>query len=201
MLNLDNILIEVEYALDILFEPSKTDYKDSYLSNEDKKQSEKVMRVNHMGEICAQALYRGQALTINDSSLEKIIIKMCDEEKNHLDMCNIRLSELSGRTSYLNTLWYLSSFMLGTYVGTLDKDKSLGFIYETENQVETHLDEYTKKLPINDKQSKEILSNIKKDETKHKNTAKEHGSIELDDRVKKLMTFSSRIMKKISFYI
>tara|TARA_Y100000389_G_scaffold204493_1_gene257395 strand:+ start:2434 stop:3039 length:606 start_codon:yes stop_codon:yes gene_type:complete len=201
MLNLDNILIEVEYALDILFEPSKTDYKDSNLSNEDKKQSEKVMRVNHMGEICAQALYRGQALTINDSSLEKIIIKMCDEEKNHLDMCNIRLSELSGRTSYLNTLWYLSSFMLGTYVGTLDKDKSLGFIYETENQVETHLDEYTKKLPINDKQSKEILSNIKKDETKHKNTAKEHGSIELDDRVKKLMTFSSRIMKKISFYI
>ena len=95
----------------------------------------------------------------------------------------------------------LSSFAIGTFVGKLEKNKSFGFIYETEDQVEAHLDEYTEKLPDNDQRSKEILNDIKIDETKHKNTAKDHGSVELNDSAKKLMRISSKIMKKMSFYI
>jgi ubiquinone biosynthesis monooxygenase Coq7 len=111
------------------------------------------------------------------------------------------MSELDGKTSYLNTIWYMSSFALGTYVGTLEKNKSFGFIYETEEQVEAHLDEYSKKLPSEDEKSKKILSAIKIDETKHKNTAKDYGSTELSDSAKKLMSVSSKIMKRLSFYI
>jgi ubiquinone biosynthesis monooxygenase Coq7 len=201
MPNLDNILKEIDYALNILFEPAKAQTIDLELNNQAKKVSQRVMRVNHMGEVCAQALYRGQALTTNDASQKRIILEMCEEEKEHLDMINARMSELDGKTSYLNTIWYVSSFAIGVYVGTLEKNKSFGFIYETEEQVEAHLDEYSEKLPSEDKKSKKILSDIKIDETKHKNTAKDYGSTELRDGTKKLMSISSNIMKKMSFYI
>ena len=201
MPNLDNVLKEIDYALNILFEPVRTDKKEQELNHEEKKVSTKVMRVNHMGEVCAQALYRGQALTTNNETDKQIILNMCKEEKDHLDMLNNRMSELEGKTSYLNSLWYLSSFALGAFVGKLEKNKSFGFIYETEDQVEAHLDEYSEKLPDNDKKSKKILDDIKKDESKHKKTAKDYGSTELSNRSKKLMLISSKIMKKMSFYI
>ena len=201
MPKLDNILNEVEYALNILFEQSGASSRDNQLDDNDRKQSQRVMRVNHMGEVCAQGLYRGQALTSQDDALEKVILKMCHEEKEHLKLCNNRLDELSGHTSYLNPLWYLTSFALGAFVGTLNKDKALGFIYETESQVEKHLDEYTQKLPNSDARSKDILNKIKLDETKHKNTAKDKGSSKLDDKTKILMSTTADMMKKISFYI
>ncbi len=106
MPKLDNILNEVEYALNILFEQSGASSRDNQLDDNDRKQSQRVMRVNHMGEVCAQGLYRGQALTSQDDALEKVILKMCHEEKEHLILCNKRLDELSGHTSYLNPLWY-----------------------------------------------------------------------------------------------
>ena len=201
MPKLDNIIKELDYALNILFEQVKSNERDNKLNDIDRKQSQRVMRVNHMGEICAQGLYRGQALTSKDDKLEKVILNMCNEEKEHLDLCNRRLDELSGHTSYLNPLWYFTSFALGAYVGTLDKDKALGFIYETESQVEEHLDEYTQKLPSSDTRSKEILNKIKVDETKHKNTAKDKGSSTLQKETKKLMSLTANIMKKMSFYI
>ncbi len=200
MPSLDNILKELDYAIDVLHNSRLSDELETNLTNDDQKQSQRVMRVNHMGEVCAQALYRGQAMTTKDSNTRKIILKMCEEEMNHLMMCENRLTELSGQTSSLNSLWYASSFLLGAYVGLLDKDKSLGFIYETEDQVEQHLDEYTKKLPSNDEKSRKILENIKIDESKHKNTAKSLGSSDLSIEVKNLMTLSSKVMKKISFY-
>ena len=200
MPSLDNILKELGYAIDVLHNSRLSDELETNLTNEDQKQSQRVMRVNHMGEVCAQALYRGQAMTTKDSNTRKIILKMCEEEMNHLTMCENRLKELSGQTSSLNSLWYASSFLLGAYVGLLDKDKSLGFIYETEDQVEQHLDEYTKKLPSNDDKSRKILENIKIDESKHKNTAKSLGSSDLSIEVKNLMALSSKVMKKISFY-
>jgi len=201
MPKLDNILNEVEYALNILFEQPEASSRDNQLDENDRKKSQRVMRVNHMGEVCAQGLYRGQALTSQDDALEKVILKMCHEEKEHLILCNKRLDELSGHTSYLNPLWYLTSFTLGAFVGTLNKDKALGFIYETESQVEKHLDEYTQKLPSSDVKSKDILDKIKLDETKHKNTAKDKGSSKLDDKTKKLMSATADMMKKLSFYI
>ena len=135
MPNLDNILKEIDYALNVLFEPTKTKAKDLELNNEAKKESQRVMRVNHMGEVCAQALYRGQALSTNDASLKKIILEMCNEEKEHLDMLNVRMSELGGKTSYLNTIWYMSSFALGTYVGTLEKNKSFASVLVGSNKI------------------------------------------------------------------
>ena len=180
---------------------SNSSSKDEKLSADEKKQSQRVMRVNHMGEVCAQALYRGQAFTTDETSTKERILTMCNEERDHLGMCSDRIGELSGRTSYLNLLWYASSFMLGAYVGRLTKEKSLGFIYETEEQVEKHLDEYTDKLPENDKKSRDILLEIKKDETKHKETARELGSTKLSDQTRNFMSFSSRIMKKLSFYL
>ena len=200
MLNMDNFLKEVDYALEVLDNHSNSTSKDKVLSTDEKKQSQRVMRVNHMGEVCAQALYRGQAFTTDETPTKDLILKMCNEERDHLGMCRDRIGELSGRTSYFNVLWYASSFMLGAYVGRLTKEKSLGFIYETEEQVEKHLDDYTDKLPINDKKSRDILLEIKKDETKHKQTAKELGSTNLSSQTKNFMSFSSRVMKKLSFY-
>ena len=201
MPNLDNILKEIDYAINVIFESKNSNNEDNQLNDREKTKSQRVMRVNHMGEVCAQALYRGQALTTKDTSITKIIENMCIEEKNHLNMLSERLSELSGKTSRLNSLWYLSSFMLGAYVGTLEKNKSYGFIYETETQVEDHLDEYSQKLPATDVKSKKILEEIKIDEKKHKNTAKDQGSIELSKSTKNLMSVTSKIMKKISYYI
>ena len=200
MLNMDNFLKEVDYALEILDRRSNSSSKDEMLSTDEKKQSQRVMRVNHMGEVCAQALYRGQAFTTDETSSKELILTMCNEERDHLTMCSDRIYELSGRTSYFNLLWYASSFMLGSYVVRLNKEKSLGFIYETEEQVEEHLDEYTDKLPRNDKKSRDILIEIKKDETKHKETARELGSTKLSDQTRNFMSLSSRVMKKLSFY-
>ena len=201
MLNMDNFLKELDYALEVLDNHSNTSSKDEKLSADEKKQSQRVMRVNHMGEVCAQALYRGQAFTTDETSTKELILKMCSEERDHLGMCSDRIGELSGRTSHLNVLWYASSFMLGAYVGKLTKEKSLGFIFETEEQVEKHLDQYTDKLPKNDTKSREILLEIKKDETKHKETARELGSTKLSDQTRNFMSLSSRVMKKLSFYL
>ena len=198
---LDNFLKEVDYALNILLKKDSSKSKDKKLNKADKRQSQRVMRVNHMGEICAQGLYRGQAFTTKDSNLKNVIVAMCNDERDHLTKCSKRISQLSGRVSYINPLWYLSSFILGAYVGRLDKDKSLGFIHETEEQVEAHLDEYKKKLPKDDIDSQKVLEEIKVDETKHKNTAKANGHAELDDASKKLMSITSQMMKKISYYI
>ena len=200
MLNMDNFLKEIDYALEVLDNYSNSSSKDEKLSADEKKQSQRVMRVNHMGEVCAQALYRGQAFTTDETSTKELILTMCNEERDHLEMCSDRIGELSGRTSYFNLLWYASSFMLGAYVGRLTKEKSLGFIYETEEQVEKHLDEYKDKLPENDKKSRDILLEIKKDETKHKETAKELGSTNLSSQTRNFMSLSSRVMKKLSFY-
>ena len=200
MLNMDNFLKEVDYALEVLDNHSNSSSKDEKLSADEKKRSQRVMRVNHMGEVCAQALYRGQAFTTDETSTKELILTMCNEERDHLGMCRDRIGELSGRTSYFNLLWYTSSFMLGAYVGRLTKEKSLGFIYETEEQVEKHLDEYKDKLPKNDKKSRDILLEIKKDETKHKETARELGSTKLSDQTRNFMSLSSRVMKKLSFY-
>ena len=201
MLNMDNFLKEVDYALEVLDKHSYSSSKDEKLSADEKKQSQRVMRVNHMGEVCAQALYRGQAFTTDETSTKEVILTMCNEERDHLGMCRDRIGELSGGTSYFNFLWYASSFILGAYVGRLSKEKSLGFIYETEEQVEKHLDEYKDKLPKNDKKSRDILLEIKKDETKHKDTAKELGSTKLSDQTRNFMSISSRVMKKLSFYL
>ena len=143
---IDKLITELDRGLKILSikptsrrpRPDLNILETDSISSTNKKINAKYMRVNHTGEICAQALYRGQAYTTNDASQKRIILDMCEEEKEHLNMLNLRMNELEGKTSYLNTLWYLSSFAIGTFVGKLEKNKSFGFIYETEDQVEAH---------------------------------------------------------------
>jgi ubiquinone biosynthesis monooxygenase Coq7 len=205
---IDIVLTELDYAISTIYNnnntsnlkaPKKTINKK--LDSNNVKKSERVMRINHMGEICAQGLYRGQAVFTSDDKIRKKLYKICDEENNHLKLCNQRLEELDGKKSILNPLWYLSSFVLGSIAGINDKKWKLGFIEETEKQVENHLIASIKELPKEDIRSKEILQIIAKDEKKHRTTAKKIGSEDLPVKAKESMHLLSTIMKKITYYV
>ena len=205
---IDIVLTELDYAISTIYNnnnvsnlkaPKKTINKK--LDGANVKKSERVMRINHMGEVCAQGLYRGQAVFTSDDKIRRKLYKICDEENNHLKLCNQRLQELDGKKSILNPLWYLSSFVLGSIAGINDKKWKLGFIEETEKQVEDHLIASIKELPKEDIRSKEILQIIAKDEKKHKTTAKKMGSEDLPVKAKESMHLLSTIMKKITYYV
>ena len=165
---LDNIIDEIEYALDCIYNqsnlPSKSTDDKPLLNKKEAKISEKVMRINHMGEICAQGLYRGQAANTKDPDIKDKLHSICREEKEHLKLCNLRLKELNGRQSILNPIWYLSSYALGSIAGIKDNDWKLGFIEETEKQVKEHLEESILQLPKNDYRSRDFLVQIAKTE-------------------------------------
>ncbi len=177
---LDNIIHEIEYAFDCIYNQSniakKTTKDMSNLNEKEIKVSEKVMRVNHMGEICAQGLYRGQAAHTDDKDVKAKLYNICDEENEHLKLCNLRLKELNGKQSILNPIWYLSSYLLGSIAGIKDNDWKLGFIEETERQVKEHLNESIQQLPKKDYKSIEFLEEIAYDEERHRNTVKTIGS-------------------------
>ena len=199
---LDLVLSELDYALGIIVNSENTDVDiDTSMDDKNRKKSIRVMRVNHMGEVCAQALYRGQAMTTKDKDIKKELYKMCNEEKEHLNLCNKRLAELKGKTSLANPGWYASSFVLGCVAGITSKKWGLGFIEETEEQVTSHLNEYIDKLPSEDSISKDILIRIKEDEIQHKKSAEKIGSKELPSQIKKGMNILSKIMKGISYRI
>lgn len=199
---LDLVFSELDYALDIIVNSKNTDVDiDTSMNDKSRERSIRVMRVNHMGEVCAQALYRGQAITTKDKNIKKELYKMCNEEREHLDLCNERLAELKGKTSLANPGWYASSFALGCIAGITSKKWGLGFIEETEKQVTSHLNEYIDKLPTEDSISKDILIRIKEDEIQHKKSAKKIGSKELPSQIKKGMNILSNLMKGISYRI
>ena len=202
---LDNIINEIEYALDCIYNqsnlPSKSTDDKPVLNNKEAKISEKVMRINHMGEICAQGLYRGQAAHTKDTDIKSKLYIICEEENEHLKLCNLRLKELDGRPSILNPLWYFSSYILGSIAGMKDADWKLGFIEETEKQVKEHLKESILQLPENDHRSKDFLKQIAKDEEKHKVTVQDIGSNDIPDIIKRGMHVSSKIMKKLTSLI
>ena len=202
---LDNIINEIEYALDCIYNqsnlPSKSNDDKPVLNKEETKISEKVMRINHMGEICAQGLYRGQAANTKDPDIKDKLHSICLEENEHLKLCNLRLKELNGRQSILNPLWYISSYVLGSIAGIKDNDWKLGFIEETEKQVKEHLEESILQLPKNDYRSRDFLAQIANDEEKHRKTVKSIGSNEIPDIIRKGMQTSSNIMKKLTSLI
>ena len=202
---LDNIIDEIEYALDCIYNqsnlPSKSTDDKPLLNKKEAKISEKVMRINHMGEICAQGLYRGQAANTKDPDIKDKLHSICREENEHLKLCNLRLKELNGRQSILNPIWYLSSYALGSIAGIKDNDWKLGFIEETEKQVKEHLEESILQLPKNDYRSRDFLVQIADDEEKHRETVKNIGSNEIPDIIRKAMQTSSNIMKKLTSLI
>ena len=204
---IDKVIMEFEYALESIFNDRNIITKEkntvgkSELTKGDSDKSIKIMRVNHMGEVCAQALYRGQAIVTKDVKVKNKLYKICNEENNHLQLCNLRLQELNGKPSFFNPVWYTASFILGAIAGTNEKKWKLGFIEETEKQVVQHLESSIASLPKKDSRSRKFLKEIAIDEEKHRASAKKIGSVDIPENVKRTMDGLSRIMKKISFYI
>ena len=203
--HLDSLLNEIEYALDCIYNyESVSDTSEDVrieLDQKDAKKSESLMRVNHMGEVCAQGLYRGQAAFTKNTKVKEKLYSICEEEKTHLSMCNSRLNELNGKRTIFNPVWYLASFTLGVIAARNEKSWQLGFIEETERQVKIHLDESINMLPEKDYKSKKILKKIAVDEEKHRKTAKDIGSKKLPDSIRNSMDILSKIMKKITYHV
>ncbi len=159
-----------------------------------------LMRVNHTGEVCAQALYRGQELTAAQSQVRESMQQAAKEERDHLDWCSERLTQLGSHTSRLNPLFYTTSFCLGALAGLAGDKWSLGFVAETEKQVCLHLEDHLQKLPVSDKKSRAILKQMKIDENKHANTAIASGAATLPLPLRKAMGLMSQIMTRTTYY-
>ncbi len=174
---------------------------DEALSDSAKTLSAALMRINHCGEVCAQGLYHGQALSARNQSSKDHLLSAADDEQKHLIWCQGRLKELNARTSYLNPIWYLSSFATGTVTGLMGDKVSLGFVAATEEEVCKHLDQHLEQLPESDHRSREILEAIKADEQHHQEDARSHGGAEFPSFIKKMMTLSSKLMTRSTRWI
>jgi len=172
---------------------------DASLSGAEKRESSALMRVNHVGEVCAQALYTAQALATNNESLRNHLKAACEEETDHLAWTEERLKELGGRTSLLNPLWYVGAFGIGFVAAKLGGDTmSLGFVVETEKQVEAHLQSHMKSLPENDHASRAIVAQMKADEMRHAQEAQAAGAAELPAPIKGLMRAAAGVMTAVA---
>ena len=171
------------------------------LNEDTRKHVAGLMRINHTGEICAQALYSGQAATARNKEVRDEMHAAALEELDHLSWCEQRLAELDSKTSLLNPLWYAGSFALGAIAGIAGDGWSLGFLKETEIQVEAHLEDHLEQLPEEDKRSQAILDQMKTDEAKHAEMAATAGAYELPQPIKDAMSFTSKIMKAVSYRV
>jgi ubiquinone biosynthesis monooxygenase Coq7 len=171
------------------------------MDDTEKRHAAALMRINHTGEVCAQALYQGQAATAKLADVRTAMENAASEEVDHLAWCEQRLDELDSRTSILNPLWYAMSFGLGAAAGLAGDKWSLGFVAETEQQVCEHLEDHLDKLPPTDTKSKAILEQMIVDERSHGETAKAAGGAELPVPIKRLMTGMSDLMKKTVYRI
>ena len=178
-----------------------TEIEESDLSEQDRQHSIGLMRVNHAGEICAQALYQGQALTAKLPEVGEQMKEAADEEVDHLAWCEQRITELGGKTSALNPLWYAMSFALGAGAGLVSDKLSLGFVAATEDQVCQHLQKHLKQLPNEDKKSRGIVEQMLVDEQQHAQSALAAGGQRFPKPVKQLMTLVSTVMTKSSYKV
>jgi 3-demethoxyubiquinol 3-hydroxylase len=171
------------------------------LSEAEKWTSAALMRVNHAGEIAAQALYHGQAMVARSTTTRELLLKAAREETDHLAWCEARLKELDSRPSLLNPLWYAGSFAIGALAAAMGDRMSLGFVVETERQVEGHLDEHLARLPADDARSRAILQTMRADEIAHGMAAKAAGGAELPSPVRSLMRGTARLMTSTAYWI
>ena len=172
------------------------------LTAEEKTEAAALMRVNHVGEVCAQALYTAQALATRDHALRQHLTTACNEETDHLAWCEQRLHELGGRTSLLNPLWYAGAFAIGYGAAKLGGDRmSLGFVVETERQVEAHLDSHLGRLPANDGPSRAIVAQMKTDEAQHAKDAQLAGAAQLPAPFKAMMQVAAKVMTTVAHRI
>jgi ubiquinone biosynthesis monooxygenase Coq7 len=171
------------------------------LSSEDRELSARLMRVNHAGEIAAQALYRGQALMANDERLRRDLLRAASEEHDHLVWCAGRVHELGHRVSLLSPLWYIGSLAIGAAAAMAGDRISLGFLAETERQVGQHLDGHLKRLPRDDHSSREILEQMRVDERRHQTEASSRGVTDLPLPARTAMRLASAVMTTVAFWI
>jgi 3-demethoxyubiquinol 3-hydroxylase len=171
------------------------------LSETQRKHSAGLMRINHAGEICAQALYHGQVVVSRSKAVADKMRLAAVEEGDHLVWCQKRLQELGSHTSYLNPLWYAGSFCIGMAAGMVGDRWSLGFVAETERQVIKHLSHHLETLPAQDERSYEVLLKMQSDEAKHRDEAMKLGAKELPAWIKTAMAYSSKVMVKIAYWV
>lgn len=174
---------------------------DPALSDSQKQQAAALMRINHVGEVCAQALYNGQAFTSRNPQIVIALEQAAKEETDHLSWCEARIHELGGRKSYLNPLWYSASFTLGAIAGAVGDKWNLGFLAETEQQVGVHLNSHLKKLSQDDVKTRAIVAQMHLDEAEHAHTARQLGAAELPEPVKAGMKIASKIMTTVAYHI
>ncbi|MSQ80265.1 MAG: 2-polyprenyl-3-methyl-6-methoxy-1,4-benzoquinone monooxygenase [Candidatus Methylopumilus sp.] len=202
---IDDLIIEFDKGLKVLFAKPKglrprpdLHIEDAELTLDEKKLAIELMRVNHTGEVCAQALYSGQLLFNPNGEGTESLKKSSLEEIDHLDWCNSRINELGGKTSLLNPIWYTGSFLIGSLASALGEKYNLAFLAETEHQVTKHLTSHLNKISKKDLKTNKILEVMADDEDRHAKKAKELGGIELPDGIKKSMSFTSKIMTTFS---
>jgi ubiquinone biosynthesis monooxygenase Coq7 len=204
----DQLILEFDRALRTIWAPARSvrlmpgdTLPEADLDTEQKRRVVGLMRVNHCGEICAQALYQGQALTSRDPAIREALRGAADEETEHLAWTEQRITELGGRKSLLNPLLYLGSLTLGLAAGALGDKWNLGFLAETERQVEAHLDGHLVDLPSNDARSREIVDQMRLDEIQHAKTAIQNGAAELPAPVKMAMKLAAKLMTEAAYRI
>lgn len=205
----DAVFVELDRALRVLSgaaaasRPNPADALEprDTLSPQEKRHSAGLMRVNHVGEICAQALYRGQAAVCKQPDIQALLRDAATEEVDHLVWCDQRLTELGSRPSLLNPLWYAGSFALGVVASAAGVPRNLGFMAETERQVEAHLETHLQTLPAADVRSRQIVQKMKEDEVNHRNTAENAGGVALPAPVRGAMRLMSKVMTGTAYWI
>lgn len=206
---IDRFIIEIDNALrtatglarEASRENPAASEPDIVMDEEQRKHAAGLMRINHAGEVCAQALYAGQAITARNAKVQAEMQKAADEEIDHLGWCKDRLEELDSRPSLLDPFWYAGSFAIGAVAGLAGDAWSLGFLKETENQVEAHLEGHLEKLPPEDARSRAILDQMKIDEAKHAKMAEDSGARDLPPPVRRLMRLTAGVMKAVAYRV
>lgn len=204
----DQVIGRLDNALHTVLGPAPTpgraspaaDLSDSTMSTSERELSARLMRINHAGEICAQALYQGQAMTARLPQVRGKMEQAAREENDHLAWTEERIRELGGHASYLNPLWYTGSFAIGALAGTLGDKWSLGFIAETERQVVQHLEGHLQRLPPGDRRSRVILEQMRDDEGRHATVAIESGGAELPQPLRQTMGCASKVMTNTAYW-
>jgi 3-demethoxyubiquinol 3-hydroxylase len=205
---IDRWILEFDKALRTVFASAPTNrampgenLPDPPLDDAERVHAAALMRVNHVGEVCAQALYQGQALTCKEPAIRHALRQAAWEETEHLNWTERRIDELGGRKSLLNPLWYAGSLAIGIVAGKLGDDWSLGFLAETERQVESHLDRHLASLPVQDQRSRAVVDQMKVDEMRHAETAMHWGARELPAPVKAAMKSMAKVMTATAYHL
>jgi ubiquinone biosynthesis monooxygenase Coq7 len=205
---LDRLLSGIERALETVAgapeaarpSPAGT-FDEADMDDVERRHAAGLMRINHTGEVCAQALYDGQAALARSEENRAHLQHAADEETDHLAWCAERLKELDSRPSLLNPLWYAGSYVIGAVAALAGDPISLGFVVETENQVEAHLQEHLDTLPAQDERSRAVLAQMQADEVRHAHDAKVRGGVDLPFPIPSLMQLSSKVMKTVAYRI